>query len=44
MSIMLQNEKGFTIIELFIALGVMAVGFMAAAEMQYLSLKQKQAA
>ena len=41
---MIRNEKGFTIIELFIALGVMVIGFMAAAQMQFLSLKQKQMA
>lgn len=41
---MARNQKGFTLIELFIGMGIMALGFMAAAQMQFLSLKQKQMA
>ena len=41
---MLNDKKGFTLLELLIALGIMTVGFLAIAQMQFLSLKQKQKA
>lgn len=37
----LSNQKGFTFTEIMIALSIMALGFLAMAQMQYLSLKQK---
>ena len=37
-----KNQEGFTLIELLIATLIMALGFMAFAEMQFLSLLQKQ--
>jgi type II secretory pathway pseudopilin PulG len=36
------KEEGFTLAEILIAVGIMALGFLAVAEMQYLSLAQKQ--
>ena len=39
-----KNQEGFTLIELLIATLLMALGFMAYAEMQFLSLLQKQRA
>ncbi|MEW6145026.1 MAG: prepilin-type N-terminal cleavage/methylation domain-containing protein [Thermodesulfobacteriota bacterium] len=40
----LSNEKGFTFTELMIAVTIMALGFLAMAQMQFLSLRQKQLA
>jgi prepilin-type N-terminal cleavage/methylation domain-containing protein len=37
-----RNQEGFTLAEILIAVAIMALGFMAVAEMQYLSLRQKQ--
>lgn len=37
----LSSQKGFTFTEIMIALSIMALGFLAMAQMQYLSLKQK---
>ncbi len=42
--IALKNDKGFTFTEILIALSIMAIGFLAMAQMQYLSLRQKQQA
>src|SRR3970040_899060 len=39
-----KNQEGFTLIELLIATLIMALGFMAFAEMQFLSLLLKQRA
>ncbi len=39
-----KNQEGFTLIELLIATLIMALGFMGFAEMQFLSLLQKQRA
>jgi prepilin-type N-terminal cleavage/methylation domain-containing protein len=39
-----SNEKGFTFTELMIAVTIMALGFLAMAQMQFLSLRQKQLA
>src|SRR3990172_2580237 len=39
-----KNQEGFSLLELLIAALIMALGFMAAAEMQFLSLLQKQRA
>ncbi len=36
-----SNSKGFTLLEILVALGIMAVGFLAMSQMQYLSFKQK---
>jgi prepilin-type N-terminal cleavage/methylation domain-containing protein len=36
------KQDGFTLAEILIAVAIMALGFMAVAEMQYLSLRQKQ--
>jgi len=38
------SQKGFTLTEIMIALAIMALGFLAMAQMQYLSLRQKQQA
>lgn len=40
----LRNNKGFTFLEIMVALGIMAIGFLAMAQMQFLSLRQKQLA
>jgi prepilin-type N-terminal cleavage/methylation domain-containing protein len=40
----IQRQDGFTLAEILIAVGIMALGFLAVAEMQYLSLRQKQKA
>ena len=40
----LQNEKGFTFTEIMIAITIMALGFLAMAQMQFLSLRQKHLA
>ena len=40
----LGNQKGFTLTEIMIALAIMALGFLAMAQMQFLSLRQKQQA
>ena len=39
-----KNQEGFSLLELLIAALIMALGFMAAAEMQFLSLLEKQRA
>src|SRR5574341_101233 len=39
-----KNQEGFTLIELLVATLIMALGFIAFAEMQFLSLLQKQRA
>ena len=36
-----SNSKGFTLLEIMVALGIMAVGFLAMSQMQYLSFRQK---
>lgn len=38
------SQKGFTFIEVMVAVTIMAVGFLAMAQMQYLSLRQSQEA
>lgn len=38
----IHRQDGFTLAEILIAVGIMALGFLAVAEMQYLSLRQKQ--
>ncbi|NIP31754.1 MAG: prepilin-type N-terminal cleavage/methylation domain-containing protein [Candidatus Dadabacteria bacterium] len=40
----IYQEKGFSLLELIIALGIMAVGFLAMAQMQFLSLRQHNVA
>lgn len=40
----MDNQKGFTFIEILVALSIMALGFLAMTQMQYLSLRQKQQA
>ena len=37
---MIRNKKGFTLLEVMIALGIVTVGFLAMSQMQYLSLRQ----
>lgn len=39
-----RNQRGFTFTEIIIAISIMALGFLAMAQMQYLSLRQKQRA
>lgn len=39
-----SNENGFTFTEILIALSIMTIGFLAMAQMQFLSLRQKQQA
>ena len=39
-----SNEDGFTFTEIMIAVTIMALGFLAMAQMQFLSLRQKQLA
>ncbi|MGH7851559.1 MAG: type IV pilus modification PilV family protein [Thermodesulfobacteriota bacterium] len=39
-----SNENGFTFTEIMIAVTIMAIGFLAMAQMQFLSLRQKQLA
>ena len=39
-----SSQKGFTLTEILIALSIMALGFLAMAQMQYLSIRQKQQA
>jgi prepilin-type N-terminal cleavage/methylation domain-containing protein len=39
-----NKQDGFTLVEILIAVAIMAFGFLAIAEMQYLSLRQKQKA
>ncbi len=41
---LLRNQRGFTFTEIIIAVSIMALGFLAMAQMQYLSLRQKQEA
>lgn len=41
---LLRNQRGFTFTEIIIAVSIMALGFLAMAQMQYLSLRQKQKA
>ena len=38
------SQKGFTLTEIMIALSIMTLGFLAMAQMQFLSLRQKQQA
>ena len=38
----ISNDRGFTFTEILIALSIMTIGFLAMAQMQFLSLKQKQ--
>lgn len=40
----LNKQDGFTLAEILIATAIMALGFLAVAQMQYLSLRQKQKA
>ncbi|HVY55787.1 MAG TPA: prepilin-type N-terminal cleavage/methylation domain-containing protein [Thermodesulfobacteriota bacterium] len=40
----LADERGFTFTEIMIAITIMALGFLAMAQMQFLSLRQKQLA
>ena len=40
----MDTQKGFTFIEILVALSIMALGFLAMTQMQYLSLRQKQQA
>lgn len=42
--ITLSGQKGFTFTEIMIAVTIMALGFLAMAQMQFLSLRQKQLA
>lgn len=42
--ITLSDQKGFTFTEIMIAVTIMALGFLAMAQMQFLSLRQKQLA
>lgn len=35
-----SNNNGFTFLEIIVALGIMAIGFLAMSQMQYLSLRQ----
>lgn len=37
-----SKQEGFTLAEMLVAVSIMALGFLALAEMQYLSLRQKQ--
>ena len=38
---MIRNRKGFTLLEILVAVAIMAIGFLAMSQMQYLSLRQK---
>jgi prepilin-type N-terminal cleavage/methylation domain-containing protein len=38
----IKNQNGFTITEILVAMAIMALGFLAMAEMEFLSLRQKQ--
>ncbi len=40
----ISNDKGFTFIEILVALMIMTIGFLAMSQMQFLSLRQKQLA
>jgi len=40
----ISNDKGFTLTEILVALLIMTIGFLAMAQMQFLSLRQKQLA
>jgi prepilin-type N-terminal cleavage/methylation domain-containing protein len=40
----INRQDGFTLVEILIAVAIMAFGFLAIAEMQYLSFRQKQKA
>jgi len=40
----IKNERGFTLLEILVAVFIMSLGFLAAAQMQFLSLRQKQLA
>jgi prepilin-type N-terminal cleavage/methylation domain-containing protein len=40
----IKNEHGFTLLEILVAVLIMSLGFLAAAQMQFLSLRQKQLA
>ena len=37
---MTSNNKGFTLIEILVALAITSIGFLAMSQMQYLSLRQ----
>jgi len=39
-----SDNKGFTLLEILIALGIMVIGFLAMSQMQYLSLRQSNLA
>ncbi len=39
-----KNQDGFTLLEILVAVFIMSLGFLAAAQMQFLSLRQKQLA
>lgn len=40
----IKNQNGFTLLEILVAVFIMSLGFLAAAQMQALSLRQKQLA
>ena len=40
----IKNQNGFTLLEILVAVFIMSLGFLAAAQMQFLSLRQKQLA
>ena len=39
-----KNQSGFTMLEILVALGIMTIGFLAMAQMQFLSLRQSNIA
>ncbi|MGH7807992.1 MAG: type IV pilus modification PilV family protein, partial [Thermodesulfobacteriota bacterium] len=39
-----KDQNGFTLLEILVAVFIMSLGFLAAAQMQFLSLRQKQLA
>ena len=41
---MKSDNKGFTLLEILVALGIMVIGFLAMSQMQYLSLRQSNMA
>ena len=41
---MISNKKGFTLLEVIVALSIMTIGFLAMSQMQYISVLQKTAA
>ena len=40
----IKNQNGFTLTEILVAMFIMAIGFLAVAQMEFLSLRQKQQA